>query len=78
MVAPGPNAKVSLSYGADGLRAGCNGGALRKAALAAIPPITHLGLGCLSAGWNQPCFHIRAANYYPQKMTDAEVIALTA
>ncbi|PBI84113.1 hypothetical protein BKP43_55430 [Variovorax boronicumulans] len=70
--------KVALSYGADGLRFACNG-QLLKAALPTVPPFANLGVGNLSyGGSNQPFFHVRAVRYQPQKLTDAEVVALTA
>ena len=75
---PGPTAKVSFSYGQDGVRVGRNGGALSKAGQPLIPPVTHVGLGCTSWSVNQPCFHIRDFRYYPQRLTDDEVVALTA
>jgi len=74
----GPNAKVAMSFGVDGLRFVCDNTALLKVALPKVPPITHLGLGCISSGSNQPCLHIRDVKYFPQKLTDAEVIALAA
>lgn len=70
--------KASVSYGVDGLRFGCNGQALRKVALTAVPPMAFLGIGNLASGGNQPFFHMRALRYRPQKLTDAEVVALTA
>lgn len=73
----GPNAKVAMSFGVDGLRFVCDNSALLKVALPKVPTITHLGLGCLSSGSNQPCFHIRDVKYFPQKLGDAEVVALT-
>ncbi|MNL62426.1 hypothetical protein D3C87_1864480 [compost metagenome] len=69
--------KVALSYGADGLRFACNG-QLLKAAMPTVPPFASLGIGNLSySGGNQPFFHVRAVRYQPQKLTDAEVVALT-
>ncbi|MNT42340.1 hypothetical protein D3C71_1723280 [compost metagenome] len=69
--------KASISYGVDGVRFGCNGQALRKASLATVPPFAFLGIGNLCYGGNQPFFHVRAVRYRPQKLTDAEVVALT-
>jgi hypothetical protein len=69
--------KISVSYGADGLRVGCNG-QLNKVVMAAAPPFAYLGIGNLSYGGNQPFFHVRAVRYRPQRLTDAEVVALTA
>jgi hypothetical protein len=74
----GDVARISLSYGADGLRFGVNGQALRKGAQPAVPPVTLIALGALGQGTNQPVFHVRALRYRPQKLTDAEVVALTA
>jgi hypothetical protein len=74
----GSPVKIALGYGADGLRFACNG-QLLKAALPTVPPFANLGIGNLSyGGSNQPFFHVRAVRYQPQKLTDAEVVALTA
>ena len=73
----GSPVKIALSYGADGLRFACNG-QLLKAAMPTVPPFASLGIGNLSySGGNQPFFHVRAVRYQPQKLTDAEVVALT-
>ena len=74
----GGTVKASISYGVDGVRFGCNGQPLRKVALAAVSPFAFLGIGNLCYGGNQPFFHVRALRYQPQKLTDAEVVALTA
>ncbi|WP_369629655.1 MULTISPECIES: hypothetical protein [unclassified Variovorax] len=74
----GGTVKASISYGVDGVRFGCNGQTLRKVALAAVSPFAFLGIGNLCYGGNQPFFHVRALRYQPQKLTDAEVVALTA
>jgi hypothetical protein len=78
MMPAGAVFKASLSYGSDGMRLGCNGEPLKKAAPNGVPPVTFLGLGCTASGGNQPCIHIRDVRYFPQRLTDAEVVALTA
>ncbi|MDP9912663.1 hypothetical protein J2W27_004789 [Variovorax boronicumulans] len=73
----GSPVKTTVSYGADGLRYGCNG-QLFKAAMTTVPPMNFLGIGNLATGGNQPFLHVRSVQYRPQKLTDAEVVALTA
>lgn len=73
----GSPVKTTVSYGADGLRYGCNG-QLFKAAMTTVPPMNFLGIGNLATGGNQPFLHVRSVRYQPQKLTDAEVVALTA
>ena len=72
--------KASFSYGADGIRLGLGGTALAKVAAVALPSaMKFVGIGTTQAvGTSQPSFHLRALRYRPQKLTDAEVVALTA
>lgn len=77
VLAPGDYFKVALAYGADGLRYSFRTDALRKTAAASIPPMTRLALGATAWGANQACLHIKNVRYFPQKLTDAEVSALT-
>ncbi|WP_296734999.1 hypothetical protein [Variovorax sp.] len=70
--------KVALAYGVDGVRFSFRTDALRKNAMPTLPPMTRLALGAVAWGTNQACFHIKSARYFPQRLTDAEVSALTA
>ncbi|MGQ2994965.1 hypothetical protein [Variovorax sp.] len=78
VLSPGDYFKVALAYGAEGLRYSFRTDGLRKNAMAAMPPITRFALGAVAWGSNQACLHIKAASYFPQRLTDAEVSALTA
>lgn len=78
VLSPGDYFKVALAYGAEGLRYSFRTDGLRKNAMAAMPPITRFALGAVAWGGNQACLHIKAARYFPQRLTDAEVSALTA
>ncbi|MDP9911384.1 hypothetical protein J2W27_003508 [Variovorax boronicumulans] len=78
-VLPGPIAKIAMSYGTEGVRFAYNNQPIQKVATPiAGPGTTYLGLGSTYGGGNCPFFRIRAARYQPQKLTDAEVVALTA
>ncbi|RIX80199.1 phage head spike fiber domain-containing protein [Acidovorax cavernicola] len=79
-VAVGSVVKASLSYGVDGIRLGLGGTALAKVAAVALPSLMKfVGIGTTQVhGASQPYFHVRAVRYRPQKLTDAEVVALTA
>jgi hypothetical protein len=77
VLAQGEYFKVALAYGADGLRYSFRTDGLRKTASAAIPNMTRLALGATAWGINQACLHIKNVRYFPQKLTDAELSALT-
>ncbi|QFZ84634.1 hypothetical protein GFK26_18580 [Variovorax paradoxus] len=75
--APETPAKIAVSYGSDGIRFAFGNMAVTKVASAVATGVTHLGIGNTAGIGNQPFFRVRALRYRPQKLTDAEVVALT-
>jgi len=80
-ITPGTTYKAAVSYdSADGIRFSLNGSNVVKLATQKPSFAEHkwLGIGTTNNGGGQPSCHIVGVRYFPQKLTDAEVSALTA
>lgn len=70
-------AKVALAYKANDFAASVNGNAALTDTSGSVPTVDRLSIGSLNAG-NFINGHIRSIRYYPTRLTNAQLQALTA
>jgi hypothetical protein len=69
-------AKTSLGYKFNDVAASVNGGAVGTDTSANIPVVSQLSIGRISGG-STICGHIRKLSYYPKRLTNSQLQALT-
>lgn len=69
--------KIAVAFKADDFALCSNGGAVRLDTAGTLPAMTRLSLMSASIG-GQPNAHLRMIKYFPRRLTDAELQALTA
>jgi hypothetical protein len=69
--------KFAFAYGANDFALSENGGSVTTDTSGTVPTLTMMGIGSLIAGY-VGTGHVRRIAYYPRRLTDAELQALTA
>ena len=77
MIADGAVAKFAGAYATDNFAAVINGGTVGTDTSGTVPSVDRLSIGGLN-GFSQIAGHIRSIRYYPTRLTNAQLQALTA
>lgn len=73
----GQTNKVSMRYGSNDFASSVNGGAAQTDTSGSVPAVTSLLLGHSGSGASNICGHIQSIKYFPKRLTNAELQALT-